>query len=263
MSQFLDVCEQAAKAGGRVLLDWRGRFGVREKGPADLVTDADLASQQEVRRIALGAFPEHAFVGEEDEAVAVTDCEYRWIVDPLDGTVNYVHGLPNYCVSVALEHRGQAIAACVFAPATGDCYTAELGGGSRLNGRSIAASGCSELSQALVAANFPTQVRRGDAELEDFIEVLEACRAIRRFGSAALNLSYIAAGQLDGFWSTNIHLWDIAAGILLVREAGGVAFGLDGGSIDPVHPQFIAAATPGLFAQIQQRLRSARPGKTG
>ena len=258
MGQFLEVCESAARAGGQVLLDWQGRFGVREKGPADLVTEADLASQQEVRRILLGRHPDHAFIGEEDQAPPAADYEYRWIVDPLDGTVNYVHGLSNYCVSVALEHRGEMLVGAIFAPATGDCYTAEIGAGARLNGQPMAVSACTSLSQALVAASFPPRTRRGDPELEDFIEVLEVCRAIRRFGSAALNLCYVASGRLDGFWSTNIHSWDIAAGILLVREAGGIAWGLRGKTIDLERPQFVAAATEELFTELQGRLPSAR-----
>jgi myo-inositol-1(or 4)-monophosphatase len=258
MGEFLEVCETAARAGGEVLLQWQGRFAIREKGPSDLVTEADLASQKEVRRVLLDRFPTHAFVGEEDTGPPTTDYEYRWIVDPLDGTVNYIHGLPNYCVSVALERRGQILAGAIYAPATGECYTAELGHGARLNGSPIQASGCKELSQALVAASFPPKTKRGDPELEDFIDILEECRAIRRFGSAALNLCYVASGKLDGFWSTNIHSWDIAAGVILVREARGVARGILGGEIDLDDPQFIAASSEALFAELQGRLPSAR-----
>lgn len=258
MSQMLEVCEQAARAGGAVLLDWQGRFAVREKGPSDLVTEADLASQQEVKRILLGKYPDHAFVGEEGFGSTPEGYEYRWIVDPLDGTVNYVHGLPNYCVSVALERRGEIVAGTIYVPVTGDCYTAELGKGAWLNGKPMASSGCSELSQALVAASFPPKVKRGDAELEDFIEVLQECQAIRRFGSAALNLCYVASGKLDGFWSTNIHIWDVAAGILLVREAGGIVANLSGGAVDLEDPKFISASSPELFRQLQLRLPSAR-----
>lgn len=257
MSEFLPICEAAARAGGRVLLDWQGRFAFREKGPSDLVTEADLASQNEIRRILLDAYPTHAFIGEEDTGAAATDYEYRWIVDPLDGTVNYVHGIPNYCVSVALERRGEIIAGTIYAPVWDDCYSAALGEGARINGQPLQVSDCTELSQALVAASFPPKTQRGDPELEDFIEVLEVCRAIRRFGSAALNLCYVAAGKLDGFWSTNIHSWDIAAGILLVREAGGTAANLMGGRIDLAAPKFISAATPQLFRELQQKLPSA------
>lgn len=257
MAEFLEICEQAARAGGRVLLDWQGRFTAREKGPSDLVTEADLASQQEVKRILLGRYPEHAFVGEEGFGATPDGYEYRWIVDPLDGTVNYVHGLPNYCVSVALEHRGEIVAGTIFVPPTGDCYTAELGRGAWLNGQSITSSGCRELSQALVAASFPPKTKRGDAELEDFIAVLEECQAIRRFGSAALNLCYVASGRLDGFWSTNIHIWDVAAGLLLVREAGGYVASLSDGPIEMADPKFISASTQELFRQLQHRLPSA------
>lgn len=257
MGEFLEVCESAARAGGRILLDWRGGLGIREKGPADLVTEADLAAQKEVRNILLTRFPSHGFIGEEDQRTSARDCEYRWIVDPLDGTVNYVHGLPHYCVSVALARRGQIVVGAVYAPVPGDCYTAELGRGARLNGQPIAVSACDDLSQALVAASFPPRTCRGDPELEDFIEVLEVCRSIRRFGSAALNLCYVASGRLDAFWSTNIHSWDIAAGILLVREAGGVVQSLQGGVIDLDRPQFIAASSELLFTALRNRLPSA------
>ncbi|MBL9125253.1 MAG: inositol monophosphatase [Planctomycetaceae bacterium] len=258
MSKFLEVCEQAARAGGRVLLDWQGKFAIREKGPSDLVTEADLAAQQEVKRILLGQFADHAFLGEEGFGSEPEGYEYRWIVDPLDGTVNYVHGLSNYCVSVALERRGELLAATIFAPESNECYTAEAGQGAWLNGRPIRTSACRDLSQALVAASFPPQTRRGDPELEDFIEVLQGCRAIRRFGSAALNLCYVAAGKLDGFWSTNIHIWDVAAGILLVREAGGKVASLNDSPVDMADPKFISAATPQLFAALRRQLPSAR-----
>ena len=129
MSPFLETCERAARSAGQVLLDWVDRFSPREKAPADLVTEADLASQEEIRRILLTQFPDHAFMGEEGGDPGPANATYRWLVDPLDGTTNYVHHIPHYCVSIALERQGQLICGAVFDPVSRECFTAESGGG--------------------------------------------------------------------------------------------------------------------------------------
>lgn len=258
MQDFAVVCEQAARAAGKVLLDWRGRFAVREKGPADLVTQADLASQEVVRDIVLGAFPDHAFLSEEEPNRPPAG-GYRWIVDPLDGTMNYVHGLHGYCTSIALERDGEVLAATIYEPQHDTCYRATLGGGAFCNGKKLSVSGAQRLDEALVAASFPPRVKRSSDEVLNFLEVLETCRGVRRMGSAALNLSYVAAGQLDGFWATETHAWDIAAGLLIVREAGGIMTAMDGGPVDFNRPKFVAASTPELHAALRARLRPGAP----
>jgi myo-inositol-1(or 4)-monophosphatase len=272
MSEFLTVCERAARAGGAALLDWRGRFDVREKGPADLVTQADVASQEAIRRIVLGAFPSHGFLGEENPSDADPDAEYLWIVDPLDGTTNYVHDLPSYAVSVALRHRPRGVAApaatgatvsadrllagVVFDPVANECFTAAAGAGAYLNGRPIRVSAIAALSQALVAASFPARVDRDSPEIVDLLNLLPHCQAFRRMGSAALNLCYLAAGRLDAYWSTSTKVWDIAAGVLIVREAGGIVAAPGGGPLDldraQFAAQFAAAANATLLSQLCQ-----------
>lgn len=249
MAQFLSKCEEAARAGGQVLLDWMDHFEVREKGPSDLVTEADLGSQKVIRELLIGAFPGHGFLGEEgaDEA---GDGSYRWIVDPLDGTTNYAHRLPQFCVSVALEKAGQLVVGTVFDPLSGECFTASAGGGAFLNGRPIRVSGVTQLVNALAAVSFPARVQRGSPLIQDFIEVLLQAQALRRMGSSALNLAYLAAGRLDAYWATDTKTWDVAAGWLLVQEAGGVITGLGGAPCSLSHPHFVAAATTQLHGQM-------------
>ena len=254
LSNFLQVGEQAARAGGAVLQSWLGKFQTREKAPADLVTDADLASQQAIHQLLTTAFPDHGFLGEEQQGVDRPG-EYRWIVDPLDGTTNYVHQLPNYCVSIALEHLGQAIVAVVFDPTWNECYTAIRGRGAHLNGRALQASNIRQLSAALVACSFPAQVQPGAPEIAVFLEVLYRAQAIRRMGSAALNLCHLAAGRFDGYWTGDTKTWDVAAGALIVTEAGGVLTCLDGTPFDHAVPRFLAASTPELHAEMLALVR--------
>jgi myo-inositol-1(or 4)-monophosphatase len=252
---YLTVCEQA-RAGGEILQAWAGKFTVREKGPADLVTEADLASQEAVRQVVLGAFPQHVFLGEETPCDARPEGEFCWVVDPLDGTTNYVHGVPEYCVSVALERQGQLLAAAVFNPVCDDCFTAAAGGGARLNGRPIQTSDCREMSKAVVAASFPPGVRRDAAEVQQFLAVLTAAQSVRRTGSAALNLCYVAAGRFDAYWTTCTKPWDVAAGLLILQEAGGVTTDLTGQSIDLFNPKIVVAATAELAAEIRRLVAS-------
>ena len=225
MHDFAKTCERAARTGGRVLLDWLHRAVPRAKAPADLVTDADLASQEAIRQIVLGEFPNHGFLGEEDSPqeqvglagerssrTAAETSGYRWLVDPLDGTTNYVHKFGHYCVSVALEYRGQLLVAAVFDPNRDECFTAQSGKGAFLNQRPLAASAATALDDALVAVSFPARMSRQSAEISRFVEVLHRCQATRRLGSAALSLCYVAAGRLDAYWANSIKPWDVAAG---------------------------------------------------
>jgi myo-inositol-1(or 4)-monophosphatase len=250
IAEFSRVCEESAKAGGAVLLDWAGRFQVREKGPSDLVTEADLASQVVIRDRLLAAFPDHGFLAEENEEIAGRGDDYRWIVDPLDGTMNYVHGVPNFAVSIGLEHRGEVVVGTVYDPVTGECFSASKGRGAYLNGRRLSVSATTTMAEALIAVSFSAQVRRGDAEIEEFIRVMVPSRGTRRMGSSALNLCYLAAGRFDGYWSKSTKVWDIAAGALLVSEAGGVITDFEGGPLRIDRARFIAAATPQLHQEL-------------
>lgn len=254
---YLTACEQAARAGGQVLLDWIGRFEAREKGPSDLVTEADLASQEAIRSVLLGSFPGHAFLSEEGDRQVDLDAEYCWVVDPLDGTTNYVHQLPHYAVSVALLQGGQPIVGAIFDPVHGECFTGTHGGGARLNGKPMHTSDVRSLSGALVTASFAPKVSRGSKEIDQFVAAVTHCQAVRRTGSAALNMCYLAAGRVDAFWALSTHPWDVAAGALLVQEAGGVVTNIDGGPFDlrSAHPA--AAANDDLHRAFCQLLREA------
>ena len=256
MPDFLEVCERAARAGGAVLLDWAERFSVREKGPSDLVTEADLASQEVIRRVVLEAFPDHEFLSEEDAPAGklAPTAGFRWIVDPLDGTTNYVHRVPEYAVSIALEYAGQTMAGTIFNPVSGECYTARAGGGAFLNGRRLHVSGVTELSQALVSVGFPPRVDRDSQSLADFVKIIGAAQSIRRTGSAALNLCYIASGRYDAYCARETKTWDVAAGWLLVTEAGGQLTAPDGTPVRLERPQFLAAGTEELHRQMLKLL---------
>jgi len=266
----LRICEAAARAGGRVLLDWVGRFGVSNKGPRDLVTEADLASQREIRRIVLEAFPDHAFIGEESLPEHTNDGSSTghrsaatstptWMVDPLDGTSNYVHGFPAWCVSVALTLCDEIIAGTVYDPVREECFTAQRGAGAWLNGKAIHVSGCVLISDALVALSFPPHVSPESVAVADFLAVVPHVHSARRTGSTAINLAWLACGRLDAFWVRRIACWDVAAGLLIFREAGGCLGGFADGpaslewvSLD--NPAFIAASTPELLADLRARL---------
>jgi len=257
MHDYITVCERAARRGGEVLLDWQGRISPREKAPKDLVSEADLASQTAIFEIIHDAFPDHDLLGEEDDTAnsAARSSEFRWIVDPLDGTVNYVHRLPAYSVSVALEHQGQVQAGVVFDPIANECFSAVKGEGAFLNGVKISASGCDSLRTALVAASLSAGVSRDSEEIARFLDVLVECQALRRLGSAALNLAYLAAGRLDAYWATSVKVWDVAAGVLLVQEAGGLVTGVEGEAFDLSRPRFAAAATLMLHKALVSTLK--------
>lgn len=266
----LAICEAAARAGGRVLLDWVGRFGVSNKGPRDLVTEADLASQREIRRIVMEAFPDHGFIGEEslpEDAgngppagqPSATRPAYRWMVDPLDGTSNYVHGFPAWCVSVALTIGDEILVGAIHDPQRDECFTAQLGVGAWLNGKPVAVSRCLLLSDALVALSFPPHTTADSVAVADFLAVVPHVHSARRTGSTAINLAWLACGRLDAFWVRRIACWDVAAGLLIFREAGGSISGFGdgaaaGAAIPLDQPAFIAASTPELLAELRVRL---------
>jgi myo-inositol-1(or 4)-monophosphatase len=266
MPDFLAVCLEAAHRGGAELLDWQSRFSPKEKGPKDLVTEADLASQQAIREVLLGTFPDHDFLGEEEAAertaagqaeIPERRSEYRWIVDPLDGTANYVHRLQTYAVSIALQHKNELVLGVVYDPVSEECYTARRGEGALLNGLPIRTSACQQLDQAMIAVSFSSCVERGSIEITRFVEALHTCRSVRRLGSAALNLAYLAAGRLDAYWATSVYAWDVAAGFLLVEEAGGKITGIDGQAVNLEAPQFLATANPALHDRMLDLLSTA------
>ncbi|MDD4268135.1 MAG: inositol monophosphatase family protein [Pirellulales bacterium] len=255
MEDFLTICEQAVRGAGAVLTGLFGRATVREKGPRDLVTEADLASQELVRQTVARAFPDHDFIGEEGQPATdgrPAGAEYRWIVDPLDGTTNFAHGVPHFCVSLALENRGTLLVGAVFDPLRDECYTAKAGAGSWLNGEPIRTSGVADLSQSLAGFGLPNVVTPDDPDLRLFRQALGACQAIRRTGSAALNHCYVAAGRFDVAWNYGTRIWDVAAAALIVKEAGGVIDSPDGGGFLVERGRLFSAANRSLMEQLRQ-----------
>jgi myo-inositol-1(or 4)-monophosphatase len=256
MSEFAEVCEHAARLGGQVLLDWTHKFHVEEKGPADLVTEADLASQEVIRQFIAETYPDHAFLGEEDrpttdEIDAILSADRPvWIVDPLDGTTNYAHRVPHYCVSVAIAQQQKVLAGSVFNPTADECFTAAKGQGARLNGEAIRVSAVERPSEALIALSFPAQFRRASADVDALFGSFEVAQSVRRSGSAALNLCYVAAGRYDAYWATTTNAWDVAAGCCIATEAGAVLTALDGSKFHLKTPAPAVAATERLSHQL-------------
>ncbi len=269
VTRYVAVCEEVARRCGQVLLAMQGRSAVQEKGPKDLVTEADFASQEVARSVLREAFPAHRFVGEETLPLspaggssAHASEDYCWIVDPLDGTLNFVRGLPNYAVSVALRHGPDILVGGVYDPVLDEYFAAARGQGATLNGQRLAPARCRQLSQALVAASLPTEIPRDSPDVRCFIEVMHQAQSIRRLGSAALNLCYVAAGRLDAYWATCVKIWDVAAGQLIVREAGGQLTRPDGSDFAIDRPQLVAAATAPLHRELVEVLRTSVLGRS-
>jgi myo-inositol-1(or 4)-monophosphatase len=260
-TEWLATAEAAARAGGEQLRAWHGKFQTRNKGIRDLVTDADLASQDAIRRTIAAQFPKHAFIGEETPNCSNSSKpdELQWIVDPLDGTTNYVHGYASYAVSVALVRGNDVLAGVIYDPTRDQCFAAAAGQGAWCDGVRLRTSSVTRADAALVAVSLPAHVRRDSVDLLDFIESAQACQAVRRSGSAALNLAHVASGALDAFWATQIHAWDVAAGVLLIREAGGIVSSRSGEAFDLWNPHFLAACGAELHGEMLRVLTSFSP----
>ena len=254
MSNYLKICEEAALTAGKKLVEMLGHVSVQLKARADLVTEADFAAQQIITETILREFPDHGILGEEkigDPAERATEpVGYRWIIDPLDGTTNYVHGVPHFSVSIALEKDGELQVATIHNPTSGETFSAERKKGATLNGHPIHTSGIQTLSEALGAIGLPPGVTEKDPDVKAFFNAVPLTQGLRRTGSAALNLAYVAAGRFDAAWSFATYPWDIAAGVLLIREAGGVASSIDGSTLEVNRGRFAVAATPELHAAV-------------
>lgn len=257
LREFIAISEMAARAGGKRLVDWLGNVQIKEKGPGDLVTQADFDSQRTIRDMLLARFPEHGFLGEEDDGslnVLNTD-GFCWIVDPLDGTTNFVHQLRSFAVSVALAVGGRLIAGCVFDPLLDECYVAAEGLGAQINGQPIRPSHCTEIEKALLVCSLTSRIPPNHPEMQRFLQVVQLAGGVRRLGSAALNFCYVACGRLDGYWATSVRIWDIAAGALILEEAGGVVEHIDGGPLKLSDPRFLAAANATLQANLRPLMK--------
>jgi myo-inositol-1(or 4)-monophosphatase len=236
----------ASHAAGRVLMKYFEKsFEVREKQGAGLVTNADIESEAAAVKILRKGFPDFGFLTEESPPQAGRG-PGRWILDPLDGTTNFVHGFPMFCVSIAAEWRGKLAVGVIHVPVLKETYVAVAGKGARVNGRKLRVSRRKTLSESLLTTGFT--YRKDDwlhREMVAFERLSRVARAVRRPGSAALDLAYVARGVFDGFWERRLNAWDIAAGILLVREAGGKVTDFEGNELRVEHPELLA--TNGLL----------------
>ncbi len=257
----LAVAEEAARRAGDLLASLQGRVVAREKNPGDLVTEADSASQALIWSILSAKFPGQTLLAEEDGAEPDLANPWRWIVDPLDGTINFAHGFPFWCISIALEHEGELAIGVIHDPIQGRTFRAMKGGGSELNGRPIRVSAAPSLGKSLIAAAFPTAFAADSPRQLALLDRLSTgTHSVRRTGSSALNLAWLAAGAVDLFYATKIHPWDVAAGVLIVREAGGKVTGLDGLPYDLYRPE-IVASNGRIHAEAIEAIRSAWPAR--
>lgn len=226
-SANLNIMIKAARRAGRSLVkDFREveNLQVSAKGPGDFVSRADRAAEDILRTDLMEARPNYGFLGEEGTEIDGKDPTRRWIVDPLDGTTNFLHGMPHWAVSIALEHKGEIVAGVVYDPAKDEMFYAEKGAGAWLNdSQRLRVSARARLSEAVFAAGLPPDGGKYlPAMLRDLARLMPACSGMRRFGAASLDLAWVAAGRYDGYWEYNLKPWDIAAGILIAREAGAI-----------------------------------------
>jgi myo-inositol-1(or 4)-monophosphatase len=234
---FVPDASEIAREAGALLRDfYRKGVATEYKGDVDLVTEADRQSEKLIVERLRAAFPDHGVYGEEGTRSHI-DSEYRWYIDPLDGTTNFAHGFPVFCVSMGLEHRpasvsadadGELIAGVIYDPLRDELFTAEKGKGAYLNGALVHASKTPDLAEALIATGFPSSKRHTSPNIHFYQEFTLRSHGVRRAGSAALDLAYTACGRIDGYWEFNLNPWDTAAGALMVTEAGGTMTGFDG-----------------------------------
>jgi len=260
-SALLNVMVQAARKAARRLQRDFGEvenLQVSMKGPADFVSTADRQTENVLIEELTKARPGYGFLVEERGTVRGTDAEHRWIIDPLDGTTNFLHGIPHFAISIALERGDTLVAGLIYNPITDEMFLAERGKGAFLNDRRLRVAARRDLSQAVVACGIPHNGRPEHALFRDELARVQAKAAgIRRFGAAALDLAYVAAGRFDAFWERGLKPWDVAAGMLIAREAGATVGDIDGRG-DPLHTGNIMVANERIFAELERELKAVR-----
>ncbi len=256
-SANLNIMLKAARKAGRSLVkDFREveNLQVSSKGAGDFVSKADIQAEKILKEELMGARPTYGWLGEETGAEDGQDPTRRWIVDPLDGTTNFLHGLPHWAVSIALEHKGEIVAGVVFDAAKDEMFFAEKGAGAWMNETRIRCSDRKRMIEAVFATGVPFAGKRTlPATLHDFGRLLPMCAGVRRWGSAALDLAYVAAGRYDGYWERELNAWDVAAGLIIVKEAGGLVEGLREGQA-PLDGDLIVANEP-IFESFAKVIR--------
>jgi len=251
MHPMLTIAVKAARRAGSVINRATRNLdivAVREKAANDYVSEVDHEAEQAIIRTLLEAYPDHSILAEESGAAGKS--EYQWIIDPLDGTTNFLHGFPQYAVSIALSHKGIVTQAVIYDPSRNDLYTATRGRGAYLNETRLRVSKRAELKTSLIGTGFPfRQFEHVDTYLAMFRDMIKNTAGVRRPGAAALDLAYVAAGRLDGFWELGLSPWDIAAGSLLITEAGGLIGDLEGNE-NYMQSGNVVAATPKVFVEL-------------
>jgi myo-inositol-1(or 4)-monophosphatase len=262
-SQPLDLIspmQVMAREAGSLLMDYfRQHVKVEYKGDVDLVTVADRESEALILERIRKPFPTHDVMGEEGTRIE-TGSEYKWYVDPLDGTTNFAHGYPVFCVSLAVERRGQRVAGVIYDPTRDEMFSAELGSGARLNGQAIHVSATANLGECLVATGFPSQKRHKNPNIYFYHQITLRTHGVRRAGSAALDLCNVASGRYDGFWEFNLNPWDTAAGVLMVEEAGGKVTDFSGGQFQIASRETLASNGP-VHAALLREFKEIMAGR--
>jgi len=253
------ITDAVLKVSRRLARDFAevNNLQVSMKGPADFVSTADTTAEKKLVEALRAARPNYGFLLEEKGEIEGKDTHNRWIIDPLDGTTNFLHGLPHFAISVALERDGEIVAGVIFDPAKNEMFTAEKGQGAYLNGNRLRVSGRKDMANSIFATGIPFLGRPGhEVFLKEAEAVMAVSAGIRRFGAASLDLAYVAAGRFDGFWETGLKSWDIAAGIIMVREAGGFVTEING-KRDMLKSGSILAANDQIHAELGSILKKA------
>jgi myo-inositol-1(or 4)-monophosphatase len=248
----------ARKAARRLVRDFGEveNLQVSVKGAGDFVSNADRKAEETIRAELLHARPAYGWLGEETGEEPGKDGMHRWIVDPLDGTTNFLHGLPHWAISIALERKGEITAGVVFDPVKDELFAAEKGGGAYMNDRRLRVSARKDMSEMLFGTGIPFMgSKRLPRTLSDLARLMPRCAGVRRNGAAALDLAYVAAGRFDGYWERGLNAWDVAAGVLLVREAGGIVRDIDRDGVDPIATGDMMAANAEIADTFQALLR--------
>lgn len=241
---MLNFAIETARDAGHILLEKFGRtIDIQKKGEINLVTEADLASEALIIERIKSYYPKHAILAEEaGEAVVMgSENSWKWIIDPLDGTTNYAHGYPCFCVTIALEHEGEIVIGVTYDPTRNELFAAEKGQGATLNGKTVRVSKTDKLGDSLIVTGFPYFFKSTPNFEHHLTEFLKAARGVRRDGSAAIDMAYVACGRFDGFWEEGLNPWDVAAGKLLIEEAGGQLSYYDGSPFSIYKPPILAS----------------------
>ncbi len=258
-TDYISPMQELAREAGALLMSFFGKVTIEYKGDVDLVTQADRSSEALIVERIRKQWPSHDLIGEEGSRTE-TGSDFQWYIDPLDGTTNFAHGYPVFCVSLGLEYKGERIAGVIFDPTRDEMFAAEKGGGSRLNGRVVRVSPTVRLAESLLATGFPSHKRHKNPNIQFYHQITLRSHGVRRAGSAALDLCCVAAGRYDGFWEFNLNSWDTAAGVLIVQVAGGKVTNFSGGPFT-IDSREVLASNGLLHDELLQEFQAILGGR--